>query len=685
MSDIRSGSHGIAASRPDVRSLLKMYWPLAALAVAAALVAVLAHHLLFPAYSWNRDEPVYVWQVHALRQGTIRATDGGAPGLLRPWLSGADHGVIFSHFPVGFPLVLLAGDVVFGSPAAGLAVACILAVLGTYALARELTGDHVLSLVAAGVMVASPILAIQGGVYLGYIFTLGLGLLFSAALLSGVRRALPGRLVVAGALLGYILLSRPFDAVLWALAAGGYLAFVRRREWRVLLRGTRWVALGFLPLVVVTLVFNRLATGSFTQFPNTASDPLDKFGFGVRRIMPGFAKFYYNGREAVIGTLKNAFWTPLFLAGSYLGVVAAAAGLWLRRRDVTTIALLVFGAVFPVGYFFFWGTSVSALTARLSGPIYFVPLYAPLSILIATSLVAAWRRRRTFGMVVLAVLVLATVPAAVNRFAVNRRLSVVQIPWRKSAKSVHGRALVFVAGTGRYLLYLNPYSANDPELHNRLLYAADRGAADLDLIAKLPDRTPYLQRASIPTPELGPDTFPRTPTISLTPIRIVRGKGIALRVRITNPKRRGTLGAYIKVGKVVHWRILTTHATPGATYQVDWRVGIPDTTGSSDPSIVSLTDRLGSVTVGVGYGSSPEQARNRPSLKEIFPYRLHASTIEMLVPPVEARSVPNKQKAKRGSKRKVPRHIWKLVQHIDELDVTTTPTSGTAGTAPGVG
>ena len=75
-------------------------------------------------------------------------------------------------------------------------------------------------------MTASPILAVQGGTYLGYLFTTGLGLFFVTALLSGSRLERPGRLVVAGGLLGLIFLTRPFDAVLWAAAAVGYLAFI---------------------------------------------------------------------------------------------------------------------------------------------------------------------------------------------------------------------------------------------------------------------------------------------------------------------------------------------------------------------------------------------------------------------------------------------------------------------------
>lgn len=680
MSDIRRPSPEIRATgRHDLSSLLRMYWPLAVLGIAAIVVAIAAHHLLFPAYSWNRDEPVYIWQVHALRSGHIRVTDGGAPRLFRPWLSGAEDGVVFSHFTVGWPLVLLAGDAIFGTPDAALGFAALLAVVGTYALARELTKDHVLALVAAGVMVASPILALQGGIYLGYIFTLGLGLLFAAALLSGVRRARPRRIAMAGALLGWILLTRPFDAILWGLAVGAYLLLVHRRQWRVLVRAAGWFAAGLLPLVVVTFVFNRLATGTFTQFPNTASDPLDKFGFGQRRIMEGFGQYYYGKSQAVMGTARNALWTPLFLAGNYLGALAAAFGLWLRRRDQSTLALLALGAVFPAGYFFFWGTSVSALTTRLSGPIYFIPLYAPLSILIATTALFAWRRRRILGIAALAALVVVTIPVALNRFAVNRALSEAQIPWKTAPRSVNGRALIFVSGTMGYLLYLNPYSANNPGLTGRLLYAADRGSANLDLIAAKPDRTPYLQRTSQPPDELGPKTHPNTPRIAMTRIRILRSKGVLLRVRITNPTSSPTVGAYIKVGHIVRWRIVATRSRPGATYEAEWRVGVADAAGSAGASIIPLTHRLGSVTVGVGYGPNAAFARNNPRYKKIFPYRLHASSIETLLPPVESRARPQK-KTKKKKKKKKDRRDWAVVGHLANLDVTV---ASAAGISPG--
>src|SRR5690606_29624373 len=113
------------------------------------------------------------------------------------------------------------------------------------------------------------------------------------------------------------------------------------------------------------------------------ADPLDTFGFGTKRLMPGFETTEYGLGSALKATAKNGFVLPWFLAGSYLTVVVAAVGVWIHRRSPAALALLLLAAVFPVGYFVFWGTHLSSFASRVSGPIYFVPLYASVCTLAA--------------------------------------------------------------------------------------------------------------------------------------------------------------------------------------------------------------------------------------------------------------------------------------------------------------
>ncbi len=243
--------------------------------------------------------------------------------------------------------MLLAAAVLTGSAGNALLLGAAVCVIGVYAIAYELWHDRRVATVGAALMVASPILAIQGGAYLSYLFTLGLGLLFGALLLSGTRLGSTPRVVVAGLLLGWIFMTRPYDAVLWGTAFAGYAAIRDRHRLRDLLRPFLVCGAALLPLVVATLVYNRYVTGKLLEFPITAADPLDSFGFGRKRLMPTFGTVDYGLGKAVRGTAKNAFVLPWFLVGSYVGLLAALVGLWQRREEGTTLALLLMTLVFP--------------------------------------------------------------------------------------------------------------------------------------------------------------------------------------------------------------------------------------------------------------------------------------------------------------------------------------------------
>ena len=182
--------------------------------------------------------------------GQLAVPDGGHPDLFQPWLSAARDGEIFSQYTIGWPLVLLFGSLL-GSVGLAVAAGAALAVVGTWALVDELTrrppGRR---RSPALLMLASPIIAVQGGVYLNYLFTLGLGLLFIVCLRRGVREGSIWRLVVAGGLLGWIFLTRPFDAAVWGLLGAVPVVVRERHHLRALLRARRRGArVGLLPLV----------------------------------------------------------------------------------------------------------------------------------------------------------------------------------------------------------------------------------------------------------------------------------------------------------------------------------------------------------------------------------------------------------------------------------------------------
>jgi hypothetical protein len=634
----------VDVARPERTSVARRVGPYVALSAVVFLIALWEHHVVFPAFSWNRDEPVYLWQMHTLRAGHFTVTDGGFPQFFQPWLSGHKDHVFFSQYTLGWPIVLLVGDVL-GSPAFGIAFGALLAVLGTYALAREVTRDRAISFVAATVLFLSPIVPIQGGVFLGYLFTLGLGTLLAASALSGLRERRRWKLVVAGALLGWIFFTRPFDAVLWGLAVVGYVAFDRRRELRGLVSWAGWFALGLLPFVIVTVAYNKYITGSFTSFPITAADPLDKYGFGIRSIALQFKTTDYTIKDAVRSTGKNGFYVPLFLLGTYVGVLVAGWGLWLRRRERSSLLLLGMILIFPFGYFFFWGMHVSAINARMSGPIYFVPLYAPLAILMAHVLVKWWREKRGWGIALAVVLVLATIPFGWNRLQLNHHQSQAQRPWRHGADAVKDRGLVFVTDSGPYLLFLNPFSDNNAKLTDRVLFAVDREAENINLIERMSNRTPYRQSASYPGNQLGPTEDPKTPKIMITRLSIRRGGTITVTAHVTNRSGAPMVGAYVAFSDSAHrrhWRTIATSSTKGANYDVTWRLVPPGpslggATGEvNGSSTVPLSGKSGNVFFGAGFGATAKRAHTA-AVEQLASYRIEGNSIALLWPPRKLR------------------------------------------------
>ena len=433
-----------------------------ALLLATVIVAVVVRHVVYPALSWNRDEATYLWQVRALREGQLMTTTGGLPQFFQPWLTGVHDGHFFSQYTLGWPAVMLVADVFGGSPAASIVFGTTLAVLGTFVFVNEVTRDRVLALVSATLLLASPMVITQSGVYLSYLFTLGVGLLFGAALLAGLRRQSRWLLVAAGALLGVAFVTRPYDAVLWAVAIGGYTVFTTWREWRRQGVALALVTLGFLPFLVLQLVQNRIVTGSFTQFPFSAKEPLDAFGFGFRRLLPDVPGVDYTIKEAIRGVTTSGRSVPEFLVGSYVGVVLTGVGLWLRRRDRTTFLWLGLIVVFPAGYFVFWGSRLASHFAFLSGPVYLVPLFVPLCVFVATALsrcgAAGHGADRHPGR------------ARDRRHAVPVRQGRDEPPAQRRAgnpgvtrpDALPGRSLVVVRDSGSYLLHLNPFSSNTP-------------------------------------------------------------------------------------------------------------------------------------------------------------------------------------------------------------------------------
>ena len=479
---------------------LRSHWPAVLLAVLAALVAVWAHHPLYPAYSWNRDEPVYLWNVDLLRHGQLTATDGGHPDLFLPWLSAAEDGVMFTQYTLGWPLVLLVARLAHRHVGERAADRCgagggrhVRARLRAVAAPssggdRRLVARRVADPRGAGRRV--PELPVHPGHRTG-----GGG----AAALRGApgapgplrgRRA-PARLdlhhpPVRRAPVGRRV--RPRSAAHRAVPAPRGLARASRSSPAP--RHRSWWSRS-----------STTVTSPASCSRSRSRPPIRSTGSGSAPVVscPASRRSTTASARRSASTAKNGFLLPWFLVGGYLGVVVALAGLWMRRREpIVTVTLLV-AAVFPLGYFVFWGTYLSSVASRISGPIYLVPLYA-------RGLHPRRRRHRPVvdriggrsRLAVLVILAVATVPGAITRFAVNREISEQQEPWRDSVDDADHPGAGARRRHGPYLLYSNPFSSNGPDLDGDVaLRRRPAAPASSTSSPSEPERTPYLQEGSV--------------------------------------------------------------------------------------------------------------------------------------------------------------------------------------------
>ena len=606
------------------------WFPLVLVALAGVL-SVAVQRWVYPFHSWNRDELTYLWHVDVLRSGALAATDGGFPSLFRPFLTATGDGTIFSQYPVGWPVPMLLGSLI-GAPGLALWASTAMVLVGTRALALELGESRLVAGLSALVVLGAPILALHSGMYLNYLFTLALGLFFACAVIGGVRRSSVGHLLAAGALLGWIFLTRPYDALIWAVVVGIHVVLTdlvgRDRAHLVArLRLAAWGIAALIPFVAVQLWINLRLTGSLSEFAMTAKDPLDTFGFGPRRIMPAFPTIDYTPALALSSLARNVFWTPFFLAGAHLAAAVAIWGIWAQRRLERTWFLVALGAAFPLAYLVFWGNHISSMIARLNGPIYFIPAYVPLSILVAHQLVHVWRRRPRRATVLAVAMVAISLVVSGNRLLLNRDLSLAQEPWSTAADQLDGAHLVVVS-TAEYLLYLNPVGGNSPGLDDEILYVTDVGAEIIDLMATEPDRVVVQQESSLSEADLIPSETPHTPDISFRPVEIVEGGSVILRARViagSDPVVVVTLTA----AGVAETRTLSTTAAPGDELDVEWTIAAPGTGANGD---LTVDDSLTELEVVVGYGDTATEASGAPVFRHRYWARLDGDVLQVVAP-----------------------------------------------------
>jgi hypothetical protein len=468
-----------------------------AAAVVAAIAAVVVNRWLFPLYSINRDDSVYVAMARVLERG--HATLPLDDWFFRPWASGRAQGHIAFKYAPPWPAMLATGDTLTGSMLAGLAVTAALAVVAVRALAVEVLHDRRTASLASVLLVLCPLFLIQSATYLPYVFSLALGAGACALLLAGSRIGSRPRVVLGGALAGVAVVARPFDAVLLLVPVLVGLALSMWHDRRRLVRVAGASAAGAGPVLVAFAIYDWVVLGSPTKLPFNVTGSADAFGFGRRGIFDS-STVPFGFTDGLSGTGQCLRWLLSWVVGGPLLVALAAGGAWIVLRRGSGPARWVVASwivVIPVAYTFFWGPWAMSHNwdgVQSMGPFYHLPLVVPLVVFGAAGLRALATRRRVLVSVLALAMVGFTAWSLPDKVDINDRTTAQYRAVEHAVdRSDLSHAVLFLPlRTEGGFLSISPFLEYDPSMNGDVLYAQDCGTvANRDLLAAHPGRRGY--------------------------------------------------------------------------------------------------------------------------------------------------------------------------------------------------
>lgn len=526
-----------AEAQPASRWRAALPWPVLAAAVAAAGIAAAVAGLVFPLLSINNDEAVYLLQADALAHRSLFPRAPEPLSAFRPWFMVARDGHYLSKYTPFYPALLALSKVLTGGTTAALMLVAAAIPVVTYLLAREVTAERRTAVVAALLVAGSPLVVVHTGLHLSYLPTLVLLEVFAWMLLRGVRTRAGGWLAGAGLALSAAATTRPYDAVLFGLPMLAWALL--RRPCRERARDVAWIVAGGLLPVALLVAYNVRAMGGPLRLPFSVIEPLDKLGFGVRKMFPTDGRHHFGPWQGVKGVASHMRELGAWSAGGVVTMALAVMGFARRRSEKPLVALAGAWVTFPLGYLFFWGPWNASLLwtgTRYFGPFYFIPLLPSLGILAASALVDLRTTRRLTAAVLAGAIALSSLATTAVALRAHTRFSADEQRLAALLDAPGGRQLVFVGLYPAFLMHPSAVLSNDWQASGQRVFALRNSATDLQVAERLSGRTllqlGYKSRRR-------PDPTSRT-AANLRRLDLVDATTLplSLHVRLPSPERR---------------------------------------------------------------------------------------------------------------------------------------------------
>ena len=565
----------IREAAPFLRAL-----PLAGIALAAFAAVVLITTYVFPYYSTNNDEAVYRFQAQLLAQGKLYLPANSLSEHFNSFYIINDGQRIYPKYVPAFAIPLALSQLLFGDMRVALGLIAAASVIAIFLVAEEMY-DRSVAVLAALFLTLSPLFLLQSGMYLPYMFSFLLNILFFLFFLKALRRQ--GRLypTLAGVFFGLSFYARPFTALAFALPMAVY-AYHLARKGRLPLQTIAPLVAGAAPFIILTFLYNYAFTGSPIRFPFNIWEPQDTLGFGTKRLGPGMPDWNYTVPVALESTAVQLGQLALWVFGGPLLVLLAAAAFVKRRLQTPEALLLAMAGVVVLGNVFQWGTLISRYGLDNLGPFYYVDLLLPLCLLGAQGLSQTVSLLHKHARVVrgvpasaLAAGLLAPCLVVGGMLLVSR----IDLNLEHTAKRARVYASVIKDGLDDALVFIPPlygpfiglpfgYLTNSPAMNDPVLYARNMGTRNLGLVQALNSRKPYYFRH-----EGAWDEDPKAiGSTSLIPLTLINGRNMIMDVEVVNPGDKPNVVTYVWNHERTETYVLDRASQKGKSYRFRWIV-----------------------------------------------------------------------------------------------------------------
>jgi hypothetical protein len=376
------------------------------------------------------------------------------------------------------------------------------------------------------------------------------------------------------------------------------------------------------------MMIHVILTGNPLLSPFWAYDSLDTLGFGLRRQHSGDIPIDFDLAKGIIGLRNSVFQLSFWVFGGPLLMCLTVLGIILSRWTTWKLIAILLLFIFPIVYIFFWGPynlSVLWKGAQYMGPLYYIPMLIPITLLGTWGLARLWDWRPLTATIIIVIMLVLNVRLMANyielNYAYTQENRTIYQPFLQDRLV---NSLVFVPPIlGEYLLHPFAKLANNPSLDGPILYALNKRNENFALIEEHRARTPY-QFVYEGLYTESPNDDVKT---DLVQIHTVTVANFSQPLRITNPTDKPFVHTYIWNGQESATYMLDDASRRGSVYEVVWNINVEGSTlvGSTktpttEESTLSDDEVL---TIAVAFADTETR-----TMQDIFEWRFWLQTTE---------------------------------------------------------